>query len=200
MDNTALFKIGYGLYVLTAREGDKDNGCIVNAVAQVADNPVRIMLSVNKANLTHDMILRTGRFNLNMLTEEAPFKVFQHFGFQSGRNVNKFENCEVEMRGDNGLLYLPKYINAYIGCELRHAVDLKSHTLFIAEMTEGKAFSDIPSMTYAYYHANVKPKPAAPKGKWVCKICGYVYEGDDVPDDFICPICKHGKADFEKVQ
>jgi flavin reductase (DIM6/NTAB) family NADH-FMN oxidoreductase RutF len=200
MDNTALFKIGYGLYVLTAREGDKDNGCIVNAVAQVADNPVRIMLSVNKANLTHDMILRTGRFNLNVLSEEAPFKVFQHFGFQSGRNVNKFENCEVEMRGDNGLLYLPKYINSYIGCELRHAVDLKSHTLFIAEMTEGKAFSDIPSMTYAYYHANVKPKLAAPKGKWVCKICGYVYEGDEVPDDFICPICKHGKADFEKVQ
>lgn len=197
----ALRKIGYGLYVLTAREGEKDNGCIINVVAQLTDTPLQILISVNKNNLTHDMILHTGVFNVSMLTEETPLTVFQHFGFQSGKTVNKFEGCENEHRAANGVLYIPKHTNSYISGKVLQTVDLSTHTLFIAEVTEAAILNDVPSLTYNYYQQHIKPKPAAPAAKttrWVCQVCGYVYEGENIPDDFICPLCKHGKADFVK--
>ena len=205
LSNDAITKIGYGLYVLIAREGEKDNGCIVNVVAQLTSSPMQMMISVNKQNLTHDMILRTGRFNVCCLTEHTPMKVFQHFGFQSGRDVNKFEGCDVEMRSSNGLLYLPKYTNAYLSGQMNYAKDLGSHTMFIAMPMEARILSDSPSITYAYYQQHIKPKPvAAPaaggKKKWVCDVCGYVYEGDELPADFICPWCKHPASDFKLVE
>lgn len=206
LSNDAITKIGYGLYVLIAREGDKDNGCICNVVAQLTSSPMQMMIAVNKQNLTHDMILRTGRFNVCCLTEHAPMKVFQHFGFQSGRDVNKFEGCDVEMRSSNELLYLPKYVNAYLSGQVNYAKDLGTHTLFIANITEAVHLSDDPSLTYAYYQEHIKPKPvAAPKAeggkkKWVCEVCGYVYEGDELPADFICPWCKHPASDFKPVE
>ena len=203
----ALAKISYGLYVLTAREGDKDNGCIENVANQLTDTPLQMMISVNKQNLTHDMILHTGLFNVSMLTEHTPMKVIEHFGFQSGRDVNKFEQCEVEMRSANGLLYIPNYTNAYISGKVNQTVDLGTHTLFIAQISEAVMLRNDPSLTYAYYHQHIKPKPAmpAPSGstgttRWVCQTCGYVYEGDEVPDDFVCPWCKHGKVDFVKAE
>ena len=202
-NQNALFKLSYGLYVLTAREGDKDNGCIINVASQLTDSPQQMLVSVNKQNYTHDMIVRTGMFNVSLLTEHTPMKVIEHFGFQSGRDVNKFENCEMEMRSSNGLLYVPRYTNAYISGKVSQMVDLGTHTLFIAEITESVLLNSDPSLTYEYYHQNIKPKPAAMatttgdgKTRWVCQTCGYVYEGDEMPDDFICPWCKHGKADF----
>ena len=204
LNNDAITKIGYGLYVLIAREGEKDNGCICNVVAQLTSSPMQMMIAVNKKNLTHDMILRTGRFNVCCLTEHTPMKVIQHFGFQSGRDVNKFEGCDVEMRSSNGLLYLPKFINSVISCVVTKSIDLGTHTLFIAEITESVLLNNDPSLTYDYYHRNIKPKPAAPAGAkkvgWVCKICGYVYEGENLPADFICPLCKHPASDFEKLK
>lgn len=198
--------IGYVLYVLTARCGGKDNGCIINVVAQLTDNPLQMMISVNKANLTHGMIMGTGRFNVSLLTEETPMKVISHFGFQSGRNVDKFENCEVEKRASNGILYVPKYTNAYISGKVVSTTDLGTHTLFVAEITEAVKLSDAPSLTYAYYQKNIKPSVSANAAndeikvtKWVCKVCGYVYEGENIPDDFVCPWCKHGKSDFEQI-
>lgn len=202
-NQNALFKLSYGLYVLTAREGNKDNGCIINVASQLTDTPQQMLVSVNKQNYTHDMIVRTGMFNVSLLTEHTPMKVIEHFGFQSGREVNKFENCEVEMRSSNGLLYVPRYTNAYISGKVSQMVDLGTHTLFIAEITESVLLNSDPSLTYEYYHQNIKPKPAAMatatgdgKTRWVCQTCGYVYEGDEMPDDFICPWCKHGKSDF----
>ena len=206
MSKEGLFKLTYGLYVLTARSGEKDNGCIINVASQVTDNPLQIFISVNKQNLTHDMIAETGLFNLCILTEQTPMKVFEHFGFQSGRDVNKFANCEVELRAGNGLLYLPKYTNAYLSGKVVNRIDAGTHTLFLAEVTESVHLSDDPSLTYAWYHENIKPKPAMPsaqgegKTRWVCQTCGYVYEGDEMPDDFVCPWCKHGKADFVKIE
>ena len=206
-NQNALFKLSYGLYVLTAREGDKDNGCIINVAPQLTDTPLQMLVSVNKQNYTHDMIVRTGLFNVSLLTEHTPMTVIQHFGFQSGRDVNKFENCEVEMRSSNGLLYVPRYTNAYISGKVNQMVDLGTHTLFIAEVTESVLLNNDPSLTYAAYHQHIKPKPAmpAPSGstgttRWVCQTCGYVYEGDEVPDDFVCPWCKHGKVDFVKAE
>lgn len=205
IDNNAIMSIGYGLYVLTARDGDKDNGCIINVVAQLTDNPMRIMITVNKKNLTHDMILKTGHFNVSLLTEETPMKVIQHFGFQSGKDVNKFEKCDAVKRAANGIYYIPKYTNAYISGRLEYAKDLGTHTLFIAEITEAVKLGDAPSLTYAYYQKNIKPTMAKPAPaedakvtRWVCQVCGYVYEGENIPDDFICPWCKHGVADFVK--
>jgi len=202
-NQNALFKLSYGLYVLTAREGDKDNGCIINVASQLTDTPQQMLVSVNKQNYTHDMIVRTGMFNVSLLTEHTPMKVIEHFGFQSGRDVNKFENCEVEMRSSNGLLYVPRYTNAYISGKVSQMVDLGTHTLSRAEITESVLLNSDPSLTYEYYHQNIKPKPAAMATltgdgmtRWVCQTCGYVYEGDEMPDDFICPWCKHGKADF----
>ena len=206
LSNEAISKIGYGLYVLTAREGDKDNGCIVNVVAQLTSSPMQMLLSVNKNNLTHDMILRTGKFNVCCLTEQTPMKVFKHFGFQSGRDVNKFENCEVTMRAGNGIIYLPKYSNAYISGQVNYAKDLGTHTLFIASIVEAVHLSDDPTATYAYYQQHIKPSAPAPATgdttvtRWVCEVCGYVYEGENVPDGFVCPWCKHGKEAFKRME
>ncbi len=199
-DMSALFKLGYGLYVVTSNDGKKDNGLIVNTVAQVADNPTRISVTINKANYSHHVIKQTGIMNVNCLSVEAPFKVFETFGFKSGRNTDKFEGC-TPIRSDNGLVILPKYINAALSLMVESYVDLGSHGMFICSITEARVMSDKESMTYAYYHENVKPKPKTDEKKgYVCKICGYVYEGDPLPDDFICPLCKHGAADFEKIQ
>ena len=199
-DPKALFKIGYGLYVVTTREGEKDNGLIVNTVMQLTSNPCRVAVAVNKANYSHDMIRRTGVMNVNCLTEQAPFRVFEVFGFQSGRDTNKFADCAPQ-RSENGLIVLPRYINAVLSLHVEQYVDMDTHGLFLCEVTESKVLSDEESMTYAYYHAKVKPKPQPQeKTGYVCKICGYVYEGDPLPEDFICPLCKHGAADFEKIE
>ena len=199
-DLSALFKIGYGLYVVTSNDGKKDNGLIVNTVSQVADNPTRISVTINKANYSHHTIKQTGKMNVNCLTVDAPFAVFETFGFKSGRNTDKFENC-TPIRSDNGLIILPKYINAAMSLTVENYVDLGSHGMFICTVDEARVISDRESMTYAYYHENVKPKPETDGKKgYVCKICGYVYEGEPLPDDFICPLCKHGAADFEKIQ
>ena len=206
MNKEAMYKLSYGLFVLTAKEGKKDNGCIINTVMQITDSPKRISIAVNKANYTHDMIAKTGIFNLSVLTEEAPFKLFQHFGFQSGREVDKFPpggDYTSNERSDNGLLYLPQSANSFISGKVISAVDYGTHTLFTADVTEAKVLSNVPSAPYAYYFSHIKPKPQpvekAKKG-WVCKICGYVYEGEVLPPDFICPLCKHGAEDFEPLQ
>lgn len=196
---TALFNIGYGLYIVTAKDGDKDNGCIVNAVTQLTDKKLRVAVTINKQNLTHDMVKNTGVMNVNCLTEETPFAIFEYFGFQSGKNVDKFVSSNLH-RSENGLVIQPDYSNAFFSLKVEQEVDLESHTLFICEVTEAKVLSDKPTMTYAYYHANVKPKPQKKSKGWVCTVCGYVYEGEELPDDFICPLCKHGKDAFVKLQ
>ncbi|MFA7674209.1 MAG: ferritin family protein [Clostridia bacterium] len=200
MNNAAMFKIGYGLYVLTAREGKKDNGCIINTLVQVTDQPKKVSITVSKANYTNEMIERTGIFNISCLTVETPFDVFRHFGFQSGRITDKFQDRE-EMRAENGLIYLTSYSNAYLTCKVTDMIDMGTHTMFIADVTGGDVLSDIMSITYAYYHAFTKPKPVKSgiKTGWRCRICGYIYEGENLPADFICPICKHGAQDFEKI-
>ena len=199
-DLTALFKIGYGLYVVTSNDGTKDNGLIVNTVTQLTDNPNRIAVNINKANYSHHVIKKTGVMNVNCLSVEAPFEVFQNFGFQSGRTVDKFANWPA-YRSDNGLMFLPKYINAFMSLKVEQYVDLDTHGMFICTMTEARVMSDKETMTYTYYHNNVKPKPQTEGKKgFVCKICGYIYEGDVLPDDYICPLCKHGVADFEPIE
>ena len=199
-DMTALYKLGYGLYVVTSNDGKKDNGLIVNTVSQVADNPNKIAVTINKANYSHHIIKQTGVMNVNCLTVDAPFKVFEVFGFQSGRNVDKFADC-TPLRADNGLVFLPRYINAFMSLKVEQYVDLESHGMFICSITEARTISDRETMTYAYYHQSVKPKPKTDgiKGH-VCTICGYVYEGDPLPEDFICPLCKHGAQDFEPIK
>lgn len=200
MNEASMFKLSYGLFVLTARDGDKDNGCIVNTVQQVTSSPNRIIVAVNKGNYTHDMIKKTGVFNVSVLTEEAPFDIFKRFGFQSGRDTDKFAGCDCFKRAENGVVYVGRYVNAFISGKVAETVDLGTHTLFIADVTDGEVLSDVNSITYAYYHKNTKPKPqeTAKKG-WRCKICGYIYEGDELPADFVCLICKHGAADFERI-
>ncbi|MBQ3704678.1 MAG: flavin reductase [Oscillospiraceae bacterium] len=196
-DLTALFKIGYGLYVVTARDGSKDNGCIVNTVTQVTNTPNRIAVCINKANYTHELAKKTGMMNVNCLSVEVPFSTFQHFGFQSGRNVNKFPEGEY-LRSDNGVIFLDKYINAFMSLKVEQYVDLDTHGMFICTVTEARVLSSKETVTYNYYQSNIKPKPETDLKKgWVCKVCGYVYEGEVLPDDFICPLCKHGAADFE---
>ena len=196
-DLTALFNIGYGLYVVTSNDGKKDNGLIVNTVTQVTNTPNRIAVTINKANYSHHVIKQTGKMNINCLTVDAPFKVFEVFGFQSGRNVDKFADCE-PLRSDNGLVFLPRYINSFMSLKVEQYVDLDTHGMFICSVGEARVISDRETMTYSYYHANVKPKPQTDGKKgYVCKICGYVYEGEPLPEDFICPLCKHGAADFE---
>ena len=196
---SALFKIGYGLYVVTSNDGKKDNGLIVNTVTQVSDTPKLIAVTINKENYSHHVIKQTGNMNINCLTVDAPFKVFETFGFQSGRNVDKFKDC-APLRTDNGLVFLPRYINAVMSLKVEQYLDMGTHGMFICSVPEARVISDAESMTYSYYHANVKPKPetAGVKG-YVCKICGYVYEGSDLPDDYICPLCKHPASDFEKI-
>ncbi|MDO5146177.1 MAG: flavin reductase [Eubacteriales bacterium] len=202
MDMSVMFSLTYGLYVVTAKDGEKDNGCITNTASQVTNTPNRISLTVNKTNYTHDMIMKTGEFNVSILSEKASFDTFKHFGFQSGRDVNKFADYAAAKRASNGLYYITEGTNAWMSAKVVQTVDLGTHTMFIADVTDGEKLTDDPSTTYSYYQSNIKPAPAAPKSSkttWVCKICGYVYEGEELPADFICPLCKHGAADFEKV-
>ena len=199
-DLTALFRIGYGLYVVTSNDGKKDNGLIVNTVTQVSDNPNRVAVNINKANYSHHVIKQTGVLNVNCLSVEAPFSVFQNFGFQSGRVADKFAGW-AEVRSDNGLRILPKYINACFSLKVEQYVDLGTHGMFICSVTEARVMSDKDTMTYTYYQTNVKPKPKTEGKKgFVCKVCGYIYEGDVLPDNFVCPLCKHGAIDFEPIQ
>ena len=199
-DMTALFNIGYGLYVVTSNDGKKDNGLIVNTVTQVTNTPNRIAVTINKENYSHHIIKQTGKMNINCLSEDAPFSVFEKFGFVSGRNVDKFAGEEV-LRSDNGLVFLPRFINSFMSLKVEEYVDLGTHGMFICSVNEARVISDCESMTYAYYHKNVKPKPETDGKKgYVCKICGYVYEGDELPEDIVCPLCKHGAADFEPIK
>lgn len=201
MNDKALFKLSYGLFVLTAQQGGKDNGCIINTAIQAADG--KITVAVNKQNLTHDMIKATGKFTVSVLSEKANFDLFKHFGFQSGRGTDKFEGFTACQRGENGLYYITEGTNAYISGEVLETVDLGSHTLFVASISDMDVLDSAPSATYAFYHASIKPQPAPQpvqeKTVWRCTVCGYVYEGDELPADFTCPWCKHPASDFEKV-
>lgn len=205
MDKKAMYKLSYGLFVLTARDGEKDNGCIINTAIQAASEPNQLSICVNKANYTHDMIERTGKFTVSVLSEQADFELFKHFGFQSGRDVDKFTNFTGCARGADGLYYITEGTNAYISVTVDKTVDLGSHTMFIGEITDMVVLSDTPSTTYEYYQNHIKPKPQTvgktDKGQtvWRCRICGYEYVGEEIPDDFICPICKHPASDFEKI-
>ena len=198
-DLTALFNIGYGLYVVTSNDGKKDNGLIVNTVSQVTNTPNRIAVTINKANYSHHVIKQTGIMNLNCLSTDAPFHVFENFGFQSGRTADKFAGWD-PLRSDNGLVFLPKYINSFMSLKVEQYIDLDTHGMFICSITESRVMSRLETMTYNYYQSNVKPKPATEGKKgFVCKVCGYIYEGEELPDDYICPLCKHGVADFEPI-
>ena len=204
MDPKAMFKLSYGLFVLTAREGEKDNGCITNTAIQVTSEPNRISIAVNKANYTHDMVMHTRKFNVSILSQEASFDTFKHFGFQSGRNVDKFADFTACRRAENGIYIITEGTNAYISAEVEQTIDLGTHTLFIAKVTDLDVLSSVSSATYEYYQNNIKPKPQAPvaptgKTVWRCTVCGYIYEGDPIPADFICPLCKHPASDFEKI-
>lgn len=199
-DLTALFNIGYGLYVVTSNDGKKDNGLIVNTVTQVTNTPNKIAVTINKENYSHHVINQTGKMNVNFLTVDAPFSVFEKFGFASGRNVDKFENYEPN-RSDNGLVFLPRHINSFISLKVDQYIDLGTHGMFICSITESRVINNQESMTYTYYQNNVKPKPEVEGKKgYVCKVCGYVYEGEELPEDYICPLCKHGAIDFEPIK
>ncbi len=201
MDSNALFKVSYGLFVLTAQEGEKDNGCIINTVLQVGSTePYTSLISVNKQIFTHDMIVKSKKCNISVLTTEASFDIFKRFGYQSGRDVNKFEGFDNVSRSDNGLIYLPQQTNAYISMKILDTFDFGTHSVFKTEVTDAKVLSDKYSLTYTYYQQHIKPKPqSTEKSGFRCKICNYVYEGDTLPADYICPICKHGAADFVKI-
>lgn len=199
-DLTALFNIGYGLYVVTSNDAKKDNGLIVNTVSQVTNSPNRIAVCINKQNYSHHIIKQTGIMNVNCLSVDAPFSVFENFGFKSGRTVDKFADCK-PLRSDNGLVFLPKYINSFMSLKVEQYIDLDTHGMFICSVTEARVISDKETMTYSYYQNNVKPKPETEGKKgFVCKVCGYIYEGDELPEDFVCPLCKHGAADFEPIK
>ena len=210
MDNKAMYKLSYGLFVLTAKIGDKVNGCITNTAIQVASDPNQISFAINKANYTHDLVMESKKANISVISEEATFDLFKHFGFQSGRDVNKFEGFSDFKTAEKGIPFITKGTNAYFSIDVTQTVDLGSHTLFIGVPTDMVVLSGVASATYAYYQENIKPKtsaaPAAsenlPEGvhKWRCKICGYEYVGPVLPDDFICPICKHPASDFEMVE
>ena len=202
LDPAALFQIGYGLYVITTQDGEKDNGCIVNTVMQVTSNPTLVAVAINKQNYTCDIVRKTGRMNVNCLTQDTPFDVFRNFGFQSGRNADKF-GTEKYRRSDNGLIVLPEHVGAFLSLAVEQSMDLGSHILFLCSVNESQVIEKAENMTYSYYQSHVKPKPQKQEQKkkgYVCKICGYVYEGDTLPDDFICPICKHGAEDFEPLK
>ncbi len=205
MGKNAMNNLSYGLFVLTAQKDGFDNGCIINTVQQVTTEPNCITIAVNKSNLTHDMILETNKFNVSIISEKADFELFKHFGFQSGRDVNKFEGFSECGVSGNGLKYITKGTNAYLSAWVKETVDLGTHTLFIAQVTYSEVLNDEPSATYSYYHSHIKPQPVD-TGKrengqvvWRCMICGYEYVGEELPDDFICPLCKHPKSDFEKI-
>ena len=204
MNNKAMYALSYGLFVLCARRGEKDNGCITNTAIQVTTTPNRIVVAINKDNYTHDMVRESGRFTLSVLSEEAKFDLFQRFGFQSGRDVDKFQGFAHTLRTDNSLLAVTEGTSAWLSCKVASTVDLGTHTLFVADVTDGDTLSRESSATYAYYQTNIKPRPAAPaaetgKKRWVCTVCGYIYEGETLPADFISPICKHPASDFEPV-
>ena len=203
MNKKAMYNLTYGLFVLTARLGEKDNGCIINTAGQVTSSPNRISIAVNKDNLTHDMVLKSGKFNISILSEKASFDTFKHFGFQSGKTTEKFEGYEACKRSENGLYYLTEGTNAYISAAVEQTIDLGTHTLFIASVDDMEVLAAEPSASYAYYQASIKPKPEAKttagKTTWRCTVCGYVYEGEELPADFVCPLCKHPASDFEKV-
>ena len=205
MDIKAMYKLSYGLFVLTAREADKDNGCIINTAIQAALSPNQLSICVSKANYTHDIIKKTGEFTVSVLSQNAGFDLFKHFGFQSGRELNKFENFSKCKRGANGIYYITEGTNAYISVKVTKTNDLGSHTMFIGEISDMEVLSEAPSVTYDYYLNNIKPKPQAvgttPAGQtvWRCIICGYEYVGEELPEDFICPLCKHPASDFEKI-
>lgn len=200
MESYALNKLGYGLYILTSSSAGKDNGCIVNTVSQLTVNPDRIMVCVNNDSYTCEIIKESGIFNVSVLKEETPFYVFEHFGFISGREKNKFEKTDNLFRSENGVYVVPKYANSYISGKVFDSMDLGTHTMFVADVTAQYVFSDDPAITYAYYHANTKPKPQNTSlSGYRCEICGYIHEGDTLPDNFICPICKHGASDFTKI-
>lgn len=203
MDKKAMYNLTYGLFVLTARLGEKDNGCIINTAGQVTSTPNRISITVNKDNLTHDLVKESGKFNISILSERASFDIFKHFGFQSGRETDKFDGYAACKRSENGLYYITEGTNAYISGTVEQAIDLGSHTMFIASVDDMEVLASEPSASYAYYQSSIKPKPekkeAGGKTVWRCTVCGYVYEGDVLPDDFVCPLCKHPASDFEKV-
>ena len=200
MDTNTLFKIGYGLYILSCHENGKDNACIVNTVMQVTSNPCKIAICVNKNNHTCTMLKNTRKCNISILDEEAKFEIFKHFGYQSGKDVDKFLNFIHTKRTANGVLYITKNTNAYLSAWVQDEIDLDTHIMFIAQLVDAEILSENPTVTYDFYQKNIKPAPQKTEKKgWRCKICGYVYEGEDLPSDFICPICKHGAIDFEKI-
>ncbi len=204
MDTKAMFNISYGLFVLTAHQEGKDNGCIINTVTQVTSDPLQVTIAVNKMNHTHDMISATGHFTASILSEKADFEIFKHFGFQSGKTVDKFEGFDAVKRTVNGTLAVTRGTNAFLSADVTQKIDVGTHTIFLAKVVDADVLADTPSATYTYYHQHIKPKPQAPRtptGKtvWRCKICGYEYEGEELPADFICPLCKHPASDFEKV-
>lgn len=205
MDTKAMRSLSYGLFVLTAKDGDKDNGCIINTAIQAASEPNQMSICVNKANYTHDMILKTGEFNVSVISEAASFDLFAHFGFNSGRDMDKFADFSDCKRAENGLFYINKGTCAYFSVKVKMRLDLGSHTMFIGEIEDMEVISKDAPATYAYYHSNIKPQKKESKpeeaGKvvWRCTICGYEYEGDPIPDDFICPLCKHPASDFERI-
>ena len=202
MNNKAMYNLTYGLFICTARDGDKDNGCIVYTVSQVTTSPNRIVVAVNKDNYTHDMIMKTKEFNISILTEKASFDTFKHWGFQSGKNVDKAIGIEY-CRSDNGIIYIANQTNAYISATVEQTINLGSHTMFIASVDDMEMLSSAPSASYAYYQSSIKPRPEEKiltgKTVWRCTVCGYVYEGEELPADFVCPLCKHPASDFEKV-
>ncbi|MCR5704304.1 MAG: flavin reductase [Eubacterium sp.] len=206
MDKKAMYKLSYGLFVITAKEGDKDNGCITNTAIQVTSEPNQISVAVNKSNYTHDMISRTGKFTVSILSEKASFDLFKHFGFQSGRDVDKFADFQNCKRSSNGTMVVMEGTNGYLSATVVKEIDLGTHTLFVAEVTDGEVLSGEASATYEYYQSHIKPQPekleksASGKKRWRCKVCGYIYEGDELPEDFTCPLCKHPASDFELIE
>ena len=198
MDNNVMRNISYGLFILTAKDGDKLNGCVTNTLQQLTTSPNKVSITVNKANFTHDMVLKTGQFNVSILSETSKFDTFKHFGFQSGRDVDKFADHPMSI-SENGIPYITEGVNGFISAKVTQSIDLGTHTMFIAEVTDGEVISSDNSATYDYYHKNIKESPENKSSGWVCKICGYVHPHDDLPADFICPLCKHPASDFEKL-
>ena len=200
MDTNALFKLGYGLYVLTANEDNKDNGCIINTVMQVTSDPCQIAIAVNKQNYTTGMVQRTKKFNISVLTKDTNFEIFKHFGYQSGKNIDKFADFLDTKRSPNGVVYITKNTNSFLSAYVKQEIDLGSHILFIAQLVEAVVLSDSQTVTYDYYQNNIKPVTQVTNKKgWRCKICGFIYEQEVLPPDYVCPICKHGASDFEKI-
>lgn len=203
MNKKTMYNLTYGLFVLTSCQNGKDSGCIINTAAQVTSEPNRISIAVNKNNFTHDLVKASGKFNISILSEDASFETFRHFGFQSGRMTNKFDGFAACRRSENGLYYITEGTNGYISAAVEQMIDLGSHTLFIAHVDDMDVLSSVPSATYSYYQSNIKPQPEKPKAEgktvWRCTVCGYIYEGEDLPADFVCPLCKHPASDFEKV-